>query len=98
MLMPAGCVLLHNAGFWLNAEWDSRTSEHAAQIWLLGESAPGCIKAPYIDLSLEALGDWSSRRYDFHWCKDRVPPALRLYRKFQQDALQYTFTGLVGGY
>jgi ribonuclease HI len=96
-LLPAGCFLLHNAGFWQNAEWDSRTSEHAAQLWLLEESVPGCIKAPKIGLSLEALGDWSGRRYDFHWCNDRVPPALRLYRQFQQDALQYTFTGLVGG-
>jgi hypothetical protein len=94
--VSAGCFLLHNAGFWQNAEWDSRTSEHDAQILLLGESAPGCIKAPNIDLSLEAMGDWSSRRYDFHWCNDRVPPALRLYRQFQQDALQYTFIGLVG--
>ena len=98
-IIPAGYMLLHIPGFWQNAEWDCRASEHAAQIWLFGDSEPESIHASRIDLSLEALGDWSNRRYDFHWChdSDRVPPTLCLYRQFQQDALQYTFPGLVGG-
>jgi hypothetical protein len=35
-LIPAGCRLLHTCGFWQKAEWDEQTSEHAAQIWMLG--------------------------------------------------------------
>ncbi len=50
-----------------------------------------------IDLSLHASGDGTSRRYDFHWCLDQVPQALGLYRQYQQDARQNTFSGLVGG-
>ena len=96
-LIPAGCKLLHTSGFWQKAEWDEQTSEHAAQIWLLGGSAAERTSAPPIYLSLHALGDWTSRRYDFHWCLGRVPPALGLYRQYQQDARQYTFAGLVGG-
>jgi hypothetical protein len=78
-LIPEGCILFHTAGFWQNAEWDCQTSEHAAQLWLLGDSAPERINEPYIDLSLEALGDWSSRRHDFQRCRD---PALSLYLQF----------------
>ena len=29
-------------------------------------------RAQLADLSLAALGDWTGRRYDFHWCIDRV--------------------------
>ena len=54
-------------------------------------------RAQHADLSLAALGDWTGRRYDFHWCIDRVPKALKLYREHQQDARQCTFQGLVGG-
>ncbi len=43
------------------------------------------------------FGRLENRRYDFHWVLDRVPHALGLCRQYQQDALQYTFPGLVGG-
>jgi hypothetical protein len=63
-----------------------------------------CLKAPrqnvqahQLDLSLHALGNCTSRRYDFHWCLDRIPPALGFYCQYQQDARQYIFPGLVGG-
>ncbi len=53
--------------------------------------------AHHTDLSLEALGNWTGRRYDFHWCTEQVPMALKLYREHQQDARQYMLQGLVGG-
>jgi hypothetical protein len=53
--------------------------------------------AQHIDLGLVALGDWTGRRYDFHWCTDQAPKALKLYREHEQDARQYTFQGLGGG-
>jgi hypothetical protein len=53
--------------------------------------------AHHTDLSLATLGNWTGLRYDFHWCTDQMPTALRLYHEHQQDARQYTFQGLVGG-
>ncbi len=51
----------------------------------------------HTDLSLAALGNWTGLLYDFHWCTDQVPTALKLYSEHQQDVRQYTFQGLVGG-
>ena len=93
-------TLLHKLGFWQTAEWDEETTEHAAQVWMVGghvDADQGSAQHAGSDLSLAALGDWTGLRYDFHWCIDRVPKALRLYREHQQDARQYTFQGLVGG-
>ena len=63
------------AGFWQIAEWDEETTEHDAQVWIVGghvDADQG--RAQHADLSLvAALGDWTGRRYDFHWCIDRVP-------------------------
>ena len=67
-------------------------------VWMVGGPVvadQGC--AQHADLSLAALGDWTGRQYDFHWCIDRVPKALRLYREHPQDTQQYTFQGIVGG-
>ena len=97
-LVPGKSTLLHKRGFWQTAEWDEETTEHAAQVWIVGghvDVDQG--RAQLADLSLAALGDWTGRRYDFHWCIDRVPRALKLYREHQQDARQYTFQGLIGG-
>ena len=97
-LVPGNSTLLHKPGFWQKAEWDEEKTEHAAQIWMVGGPvAADRIGAQHSYLGLAALGDWTGRRYDFHWCIDRVPRALRLYRQHQQDARQYTFQGLVGG-
>jgi hypothetical protein len=56
-LIPEGCKLLHTSGFWKKAEWDELTSEHVAQIWLLGGSAAERTSSPPKDLSLHALVD-----------------------------------------
>ena len=34
---------------------------------------------------------------DFHWHVDPVPLALKLHRKHQQDALRFSWVGLVAG-
>ena len=95
--MPGKCTLLHKQGFWQNAKWDEEKTEHAAQVWMLGgQIAADRDSAHHTDLSLAALGNWTGRRYDFHWCIDQVPTALKLHREHQQDARQYTFQGLVG--
>ena len=36
-------------------------------------------------------------RYAFHWCASPVPARLNLYRQHQQDALRYSWDGLVAG-
>lgn len=43
------------------------------------------------------LGDWETRRYDFHWHDGQLPEPLRLHREHQQDALRHSWTGLVAG-
>jgi len=97
-LVPGKCTLLHKQGFWQSAKWDEEKTEHAAQVWMLGGQIVADRESTHhTDLSLAALGNWTGRRYDFHWCTDQVPTALRLYREHQQDARQYTFQGLVGG-
>jgi hypothetical protein len=85
-LVPGNSTLLHKPGFWQKAEWDEEKTEHAAaQIWMMGGPvAADRIGAQHSDLSLAALGDWTGRRYDFHWCIDGVPRVLRLYRQHQQ--------------
>ena len=35
-LVPGKSTLLHKPGFWQTAEWDEKTTEHAAQVWMVG--------------------------------------------------------------
>ncbi len=56
-LVSARHMLLHKSRFWQNAAWDERTSEHAAQIWVLRETVTVCAGVLPIELSLEALRD-----------------------------------------
>ena len=96
--VPGKSTLLHKQGFWQNAKWDEEKTEHATQVWVLdGQIVADKDSAHHTDLNLAALGNWTGRGYDFHWCTDQVPTALRLYREHQQDARQYTFQGLAGG-
>jgi len=96
-LVPAKSNILHKLGGWQRAEWDEQQSAYPAQIWLLDPSNSGVNASAHSSvLSSITLGDWSGRRYDFHHDGTQIPEALCLYRKHQQDALQYTFQGLVG--
>ncbi len=86
-LVPGKCTLLHKQGFWQSAKWDEEKTEHAARVWKLGgQLVADRDSAHHMDLSLAALGNWTGRQYDFHWCTDQVPMALKLYREHQQDA------------
>ncbi len=64
--------------------------------WWEGKSSPTGAVRNTRRSQLSSAGDWTGRQYDFNWCIDHVPKALRLYREHQQDARQYTFQGLVG--
>ena len=101
-LVPAKSKILHKPGCWQHADWDEQPSAHPAQIWLLEPSL--CLSTSGANasghsliLNSTMLGDWTGRRYDFHQDGEQVSEALVLYRHHQQDALQYTFHGLVGG-
>ncbi len=72
-----------------NAKWDEEKTKHAAQVWMVGgQIVADRDNAHHTDLSLAALGNWTGLLYDFHWCTDQVPMALKLYREHQQDARQ----------
>ena len=95
-LVPAKSNILHKPGGWQRAEWDEQQSTYPAQIWLLDPRVSGFSTSAHSSvLTSTTLGDWSGRRYDFHQDGEQIPEALFLYRKHQQDALQYTFQGLV---
>ena len=97
-IIPAKSNILHKSGFWQTAEWDESPSAHPAQIWLVdGRILPPNDSTHASIVFSASLGDWTGRRYDFHWCTGTASTALNLYRRHQQDALQYTFQGLVGG-
>ncbi len=83
--MPGKSTLLHKPGFWQYAKWDEKTTEHAAQVWMVdGQVIADRGGAHHTDFSLAALGDRTGRR------TDQPPKALKLYREHQQDAGQYT--------
>ena len=53
--------------------------------------------APSSASILAALGGWAARRYDFYKHPEPLPIRLCLYRKHQQDRLQFEWSGFVAG-
>ena len=97
LLLPARSLLLHDTSCWSEAKWDSVPSRYLTQIWLLrpplARDQPCTNPATVKNL----LGEWDSRRYDFHYNTSPVPKQLMQYRSCQQDAVFFAGGGLFCG-
>ena len=95
--LPKKSLIQHSAVCWSESSWDSSPARYGAQVWLLG--SPSTVSGELLRPSAlqQALGDWKTPRYDFHWRQGPLPRALQLYRSHQQDAVQYTWLGWVAG-
>ena len=103
-VLPSKSLILHSPSCWSEAKWDAAPSEHAAQIWrLLPQNSQstanfartGAVGYANPPLLQHQLGDWLIRRYDFYSCVGNPTRSLQCYRTRQQDACQYSHSGLL---
>jgi hypothetical protein len=68
--------VVHEAACWADAKWDVHPAHSASQIW----KVEPIFATDTIHLNIpQLLGNWEGRRYDFHWCHEQTPTALRLH-------------------
>ena len=95
--LPVKSMVLHGAECWSESSWDPTSARHMTQVWLLsnGDLDGSELQQPLV--LQQALGSWAEPRFDFHWREDPIPRALQSYRARQQDAVQYSWQGLIAG-
>ena len=96
--LPKHSAVLHDTTCWAEAAWDVRPSRYGTQLCRLKTFSalypqPAVCPAE-MKRRMEGSGHY---RFSFHWCDSEVPPRLRYYRQHQQDALRYSWDGLIAG-
>jgi ribonuclease HI len=97
--LPKNSEVLHETRCWVEAAWDARPSRHVTQLWHLSKPAesdwrPDVPRPETVRHRMEGRGHY---RFSFHWCEDAVPARLQYYRQHQQDALRYSWDGVIAG-
>jgi len=96
--IPQDNLLHHTQDCWCSARWDAISSAHGAQLWSLcadGRGMPSLTQR--IENLSRMLGAWKEPRFDFHFRESPDNKNITAYRSRQQDALQFTWRGLVAG-
>ena len=97
--LPKNSEVLHETRCWAEAAWDVRPSRHVTQLWHLSSPSasyrrPVEPRPETVRHRMEGRGHY---RFSFHWCEHAVPARLQYYRQHQQDALRYSWDGVIAG-
>jgi hypothetical protein len=93
--LPKHSAVLHDTTCWSEAAWDVRPSRYATQLWRL-KTTSALRPQPEVCLA-EMKRRMGVRGQCGYSLRGAPPPRLQYYRQHQQDALRYSWDGLIAG-
>ena len=97
--LPKNSEVLHETRCWAEAAWDVRPSRHVTQLWHLSNPPASDRQrdVPCPETVRHRMEGRGHYRFSFHWCEHAVPARLQYYRQHQQDALRFSWDGMIAG-